>query len=83
MKSVGKVKIQRATQDYRSYQTADERTSDGECILEVYDFPADFKTDDLLTIFAPYRSDKGFQLVWVDDTHALVVFSSPIIGEFC
>ena len=80
MKTVGKVSIQRATQDYRPHQTADERTSDGECIIEVHDFPADFTTADLFTVFGSYRADKGFQIVWVDDTHALAIFSSPIIG---
>lgn len=82
MTAIGKVSVQRASQDYRPYQTEEERSTDGECIIEVYGFPSEFRTEDLFNVFTPYRSDKGFQIVWVDDTHALAVFSSPIIGKF-
>lgn len=80
MTAVGKVTIQHATQDYSSFQSADERISSGGCIIEIYGFPAEFKTEELLSAFTPYRNDSGFQIVWVDDTHALAIFSSPIIG---
>ena len=81
LQTVGKVRIQHAEQDYTPFQTTEERTSNGECIIEVHNFPADFKTDDLLSVFASYRADRGFQIVWVDDTHALAIFSSPILGQ--
>lgn len=80
MTAIGKVSVQRATQDYRSFQTEEERSSDGECIIEVYGFPSEFRTENLFDVFTAYRSDRGFQIVWVDDTHALAVFSSPLIG---
>lgn len=45
-------------------------------VIEIYDFPAMFKTDDLLDAFADY-SDGGLKIKWVDNTRALGVFSSP------
>lgn len=81
MTKIGKVKVQGASQDYRPFQTIEERSSDGECIIEIHGFTPDLKTEDLFTIFAPYRADRGFQIVWVDDTHALAIFSSPITGQ--
>ncbi|XP_042719327.1 coiled-coil domain-containing protein R3HCC1L [Lagopus leucura] len=46
-------------------------------VIEIYDFPPDFRTEDLLRIFCSYQK-KGFDIKWVDDTHALGIFSSPI-----
>lgn len=81
MNAIGKVSVQKATQDYRPFQTVEERSSDGECIIEIHDFDHNVKTEDLLCIFAPYRGNGEFQIVWVDDTHALAVFSSPLIAD--
>lgn len=44
-------------------------------IIEIYNFPAFFKTDDLLDAFAEY-SKEGMKIKWVDNTHALGIFSS-------
>lgn len=44
-------------------------------VIEIYDFPALFKTDDLLDAFIEY-SDGGMKIKWIDNTHALGVFSS-------
>uniref|UniRef100_A0A3P9AMX9 R3H domain and coiled-coil containing 1 n=1 Tax=Esox lucius TaxID=8010 RepID=A0A3P9AMX9_ESOLU len=44
-------------------------------VIEIYDFPAMFKTDDLLDAFSDYSAG-GIKIKWVDDTHALGVFSS-------
>ncbi|TNM85409.1 coiled-coil domain-containing protein R3HCC1L [Takifugu flavidus] len=46
-------------------------------IVEIYDFPTEFKTEDLLKLFQSYQQ-RGFDIKWVDDTHALGLFSSPI-----
>ncbi|NWX18161.1 R3HCL protein, partial [Aegotheles bennettii] len=46
-------------------------------VIEIYDFPSDFRTEDLLRVFCSYQK-KGFDIKWVDDTHALGIFSSPI-----
>uniref|UniRef100_A0A3Q2T1Y5 R3H domain and coiled-coil containing 1-like n=1 Tax=Fundulus heteroclitus TaxID=8078 RepID=A0A3Q2T1Y5_FUNHE len=39
-------------------------------IVEIYDFPPEFKTEDLLKLFQCY-------IKWIDDAHALALFSSP------
>lgn len=44
-------------------------------VIEIYNFPAFFKTDDLLDAFADY-SEGGIKIKWVDNTHALGIFSS-------
>ncbi|XP_068113703.1 coiled-coil domain-containing protein R3HCC1L [Hyperolius riggenbachi] len=49
-------------------------------VIEIYDFPTEFKTEDLLRAFAVYQK-KGFDVKWVDDSHALGIFSSPITAR--
>uniref|UniRef100_A0A4W5NUS4 R3H domain and coiled-coil containing 1 n=1 Tax=Hucho hucho TaxID=62062 RepID=A0A4W5NUS4_9TELE len=44
-------------------------------VIEIHDFPDMFKKDDLLDAFADY-SDGGMKIKWMDNTHALGVFSS-------
>ncbi|XP_067289355.1 R3H and coiled-coil domain-containing protein 1 [Pseudorasbora parva] len=44
-------------------------------VIEIYNFPSLFKTDDLLDAFAEY-SKEGMKIKWVDNTHALGIFSS-------
>lgn len=41
----------------------------------------EFKTQDLMMLFSAYK-ESGFDIKWVDDTHALAVFSSSKIGLF-
>ncbi|XP_070683641.1 coiled-coil domain-containing protein R3HCC1L [Pempheris klunzingeri] len=49
-------------------------------IVEIYDFPAEFKTEDLLKLFQCYQQ-RGFDIKWIDDSHALGLFSSPIAAR--
>jgi len=49
-------------------------------VLEISNFPVEFKTPDLLMLFSRYKGT-GFDIKWVDDTHALAVFSSSDIGK--
>lgn len=49
-------------------------------VVEVSHFPPEFKTQDLMMLFMQYK-ESGFEIKWVDDTHALVVFSSARIGK--
>ncbi|XP_075187957.1 uncharacterized protein LOC142259431 [Anomaloglossus baeobatrachus] len=49
-------------------------------VIEIYGFPAEFKTEDLLRAFASYQK-KGFDIKWVDDTHTLGVFASPFAAR--
>ncbi|XP_043408400.1 coiled-coil domain-containing protein R3HCC1L isoform X3 [Chelonia mydas] len=68
--------------DYSGWQPAELDLSDSELphVIEIYDFPQDFGTADLLHIFCGYQK-KGFDIKWVDDTHALGIFSSPIAAR--
>lgn len=80
--NVGKVTISKPKNDYKNYQepvNLDEEEFPH--VLEVSNFPVEFKTQDLMMIFAEYK-ELGFDIKWVDDTHALVVFSSSKIGKY-
>ncbi|KAF7253184.1 Coiled-coil domain-containing protein R3HCC1L, partial [Varanus komodoensis] len=68
--------------DYYSYSPADLDLSDSELphVIEIYDFPSEFRTEDLMRVFCSYQK-KGFDIKWVDDTHALGIFSSPITAR--
>lgn len=79
-KTVGKVKIEKATIDYLDFKPKEQDYDDMNHVIEIYDFPTDFKTEDLLSIFSQFKS-KGFDIKWVDDTHALGVFSSVVAAQ--
>jgi hypothetical protein len=69
--------VEKAKIDYLQFQPHEPDIGESEAhILEVYDFAADFKTQDLITSLS--MSSKDFDIKWVDDTHALVVFSSQL-----
>ncbi|XP_015316195.2 coiled-coil domain-containing protein R3HCC1L isoform X2 [Bos taurus] len=74
--------IQEPRFDYYNHEVPDIDLSDCEFphVIEIYDFPQEFRTEDLLRIFCTYQK-KGFDIKWVDDTHALGVFSSPITAR--
>lgn len=74
--------IQEPRFDYYSHEVPDIDLSDCEFphVIEIYDFPQEFRTEDLLRIFCSYQK-KGFDIKWVDDTHALGIFSSPITAR--
>ncbi|XP_010119419.1 PREDICTED: coiled-coil domain-containing protein R3HCC1L, partial [Chlamydotis macqueenii] len=68
--------------DYYGAEPAAPDLSDAELphVIEIYDFPSDFRTEDLMRVFCSYQK-KGFDIKWVDDTHALGIFSSPITAR--
>uniref|UniRef100_H3AQX0 R3H domain and coiled-coil containing 1 like n=1 Tax=Latimeria chalumnae TaxID=7897 RepID=H3AQX0_LATCH len=74
--------IQEPRFDYYNHQPVEPELDDSELahVIEVYDFPTEFKTEDLLRAFSTYQQ-KGFDIKWVDDTHALAVFSSPFAAR--
>ncbi|XP_029390548.1 coiled-coil domain-containing protein R3HCC1L isoform X2 [Mus pahari] len=74
--------IQEPRFDYYSHELPDIDLSECEFphVIEIYDFPQEFRTEDLLRIFCSYQK-KGFDIKWVDDTHALGIFSSPITAR--
>lgn len=80
-----KASIQEARFDYYnmdrdSDDDIDLREDELSHIVEIYDFPAEFKTEDLLKLFQPYQQ-RGFDIKWIDDAHALGLFSSPIAAR--
>jgi hypothetical protein len=84
--SVGSVTIEKPQSDYRSYQSRAELIVSGAAddefshVLEIYNFPSEFQTSDLCAVFSRYMKE-GFEIKWVDDTHALGVFSSSVVGK--
>jgi hypothetical protein len=81
-KTLGKVKVEQPSSDYSSYEEAREKLladADYSHVLEVYGFAADFKTQDLMAVLNPHAGRSGFDLKWVDDTHALAIFSNSLI----
>uniref|UniRef100_A0A1I8P657 R3H domain-containing protein n=1 Tax=Stomoxys calcitrans TaxID=35570 RepID=A0A1I8P657_STOCA len=79
--SVGKCKIELPKMDYSAFLTKQSILNDEEFphVLEVSNFPVEFKNQDLLMVFSQYK-ESGFDIKWVDDTHALAVFSSSRIA---
>lgn len=79
--AVGKVSIEVPRTDYKLYQTKQATLNEEEFphVLEVSNFPVEFKTQDLMMLFSQYK-ESGFDIKWVDDTHALAVFSSSKIA---
>ncbi|XP_053306631.1 coiled-coil domain-containing protein R3HCC1L isoform X2 [Spea bombifrons] len=68
--------------NYYDYEPQEAEFDDSELshVIEIYDFPAEFKTEDLMRAFSNYQK-KGFDIKWVDETHALGLFSSPITAR--
>ncbi|XP_056442591.1 coiled-coil domain-containing protein R3HCC1L isoform X1 [Gadus chalcogrammus] len=66
---------------YNMDQEADEELemTDDELshIVEIYDFSQEFKTEDLLKLFESSQL-KGLDIHWVDESHALALFSSAV-----
>ncbi|XP_055633959.1 uncharacterized protein LOC129774267 [Toxorhynchites rutilus septentrionalis] len=79
--AVGKVSIEVPRSDYKLYQSKQAALNEEEFphVLEVSNFPVEFKTQDLMMLFSQYK-ESGFDIKWVDDTHALAVFSSSKIA---
>ncbi|XP_061118699.1 putative uncharacterized protein DDB_G0290521 [Conger conger] len=67
--------IENVHSDYSGYETLWISPGEFAHVIEIYDFPAAFKTDDLLDAFTQF-SEGGLKIKWVDNTHALGVFSS-------
>ncbi|XP_058527037.1 coiled-coil domain-containing protein R3HCC1L [Ochotona princeps] len=80
--NVHKASIQEPRFDYYSHEVPDIDLSECEFphVIEIYDFPQEFRTEDLLRVFCSYQK-KGFDIKWVDDTHALGIFSSPVTAR--
>ncbi|KAG8435451.1 hypothetical protein GDO86_013402 [Hymenochirus boettgeri] len=77
-----KTGLQEPRFNYYDYEPKETEIDDLELahVIEIYGFPTDFKTEDLIRAFASYQK-KGFDIKWVDDTHALGLFASPITAR--
>lgn len=69
------VSIEHVHQDYSPYEIVCISSDDFAHVIEIYDFPHVYKTEDLLDAFTEY-SEGGMKIKWVDNTHALGIFSS-------
>ncbi|XP_037504236.1 R3H and coiled-coil domain-containing protein 1 isoform X2 [Rhipicephalus sanguineus] len=76
-KALGDIKVHQAELDYTKFEPRIPDVSEEEYghVLEMYDFPAEFETKDLVTALSSCRDQ--FNIKWVDDTHALAIFSTP------
>ncbi|CAD5116000.1 DgyrCDS4935 [Dimorphilus gyrociliatus] len=74
--AVGKVTIQKPVFDYDNLKTTDWNIGDKDCshLIEIYDFPPTTNTGDIINVFRDYLK-RGFDLRWVDETHAIGVFT--------
>ncbi|NXF99648.1 R3HC1 protein, partial [Sakesphorus luctuosus] len=74
--TVKDISVERVSVDCAGY--GQSQVSDGDLghVTEIYDFPSSLKTEDLLEMFSDFH-ESGFKIQWVDDTHALGIFSSP------
>lgn len=75
--AVGSVRVIHAPAESYSFIEADSHDEDLTHVIEVYDFPATLKTEDLFIALTRAGSTPDFSLKWVDDTHALAVYSNP------
>ncbi|XP_027559319.1 R3H and coiled-coil domain-containing protein 1 [Neopelma chrysocephalum] len=73
--TVKDISIERISVDYSSYGEAQVSEGDFGHVTEIYDFPSSLKTEDLMEMFSDFH-ESGFKIQWVDDTHALGIFSS-------
>ncbi|NXG53668.1 R3HC1 protein, partial [Psilopogon haemacephalus] len=74
--TVKDISIERINFDYSSYGSAQLSEGDLGHVTEIYDFSPSMKTEHLLEVFSDFQ-ESGFKIQWVDDTHALGIFSSP------
>ncbi|NXK18195.1 R3HC1 protein, partial [Arenaria interpres] len=74
--TVKDISIEKISVDYSSYGEAPLSEGDFGHVTEIYDFSPSLKTENLLEAFADFH-ESGFKIQWVDDTHALGIFSSP------
>jgi len=78
--AVGGVQIEAPIVDYAAFKTSDTTINIDQFghVIELYDFPQHLKTNDLMAAFHAFTS--RWDIKWVDDTHALGVFSSAEVA---
>ncbi|NXO56707.1 R3HC1 protein, partial [Aramus guarauna] len=73
--TVKDISIEKINFDFSSYGDAQLSEGDFGHVTEIYDFSPSLKTEHLLEVFSDFH-ESGFKIQWVDDTHALGIFSS-------
>ncbi|XP_041280769.1 R3H and coiled-coil domain-containing protein 1 [Onychostruthus taczanowskii] len=73
--TVKDISVERISVDYPGHGEAQLSEGDLGHVTEIYDFPSSLKTEDLMGMFSDFH-ESGFKIQWVDDTHALGIFSS-------
>ncbi|KAI9553346.1 hypothetical protein GHT06_021244 [Daphnia sinensis] len=74
--AVGSVRIIQPTNEIYSQVAHENHDEDLNHVIELYDFPSAFKTEDLFTALSINGKPPDFSLKWVDDTHALAIYGS-------
>ncbi|CAF1441121.1 unnamed protein product, partial [Didymodactylos carnosus] len=69
------ISVKKVANDYSKWSLEDIQINEAELchVVEAYDFPSQFRTEDLAAAFRTLTRTT-FDIKWVDDTHALVVF---------
>lgn len=75
LKDAVTVSIEHIHNDYSIYENVWINPDEFGHVIEIYNFPAVFNTEDLLDAFTEF-SDCRMKIKWVDNTHALGIFSS-------
>ena len=80
--AVGDVTIEKPETSYEEFKTKSLDLVGDEFphVIEIYNFPPEFQLQDLMTVFSQFKNS-GFEIRWVDDTHALGIFSSSAVGN--
>ncbi|NWH64150.1 R3HC1 protein, partial [Geococcyx californianus] len=73
--TVKDISIEKISFDYTSYGDAQLSEGDFGHVTEIYDFSPALKTEQIMEVFSDFH-ESGFKIQWVDDTHALGIFSS-------
>lgn len=75
--AIGNIVLEKPSNDYYEFKPEEPVINDEDYghVVEIYDFPVSFKTQDLMVIFQEFKS---FDLKWVDDTHALGIFATSL-----
>ncbi|CAL1264956.1 unnamed protein product [Larinioides sclopetarius] len=77
----GKIQARTAKNNYADYQPVSESVpQEYEHIVELYGFPREFVTQDLISAFSIFQQS-SFSIKWVDDCHALAIFTSPALAN--
>ncbi|KAF8791386.1 Coiled-coil domain-containing protein R3HCC1L [Argiope bruennichi] len=77
----GKIQVRAAKNSYADFQPVSEIVpQEYDNIVELYDFPREFVTQDLVSAFSIFQQS-SFSIKWVDDCHALAIFTSPTLAN--